>query len=125
MNITRNIFLPTQDGIIPIKLAFELTAELLYALLVRCLSEVLLDHPFPKNASRDRIKLVLNARRLLELRAGLGLGGDQLRAGPEGGDIACDGARLEQLEAIVLLINDCMEAMIGGEGVGGRRRTAR
>jgi hypothetical protein len=37
---------------------------------------VLLDHLFARNASHDRTKLrVLNARRFLELRVGLGLAG--------------------------------------------------
>ena len=55
---------------------FDLRDELLDALLVRRLSEVLLDHLFAKNASHDRTKLrVLNARHLLELRVGLGLAG--------------------------------------------------
>jgi hypothetical protein len=46
---------------------------------------------------------VLDARRLLELGARLGLRRDQLRAGPERREVSADGARLEQLEAVVFL----------------------
>ena len=54
----------------------DLRDELLNALLVRRLSEVLLDHLFSKDASHDQTKLrMLNARCLLELHLGVGLTG--------------------------------------------------
>jgi hypothetical protein len=42
---------------------------------------------------------------LFELCAGLGIGGDQLRAGSERREVSADGARLVQLETVVLLLN--------------------
>ena len=102
-----------QDDLVCVELAFQLVDQLLDALLIRRQPAALLEHPFDNNASRDRIKLrVLDARRLLELCAGLGIGGDQLRAGPERREVSADSARLVQLEAIVLLlgqvVRDCV-----------------
>jgi hypothetical protein len=52
----------------------------------------------------DRVELgILDARRLLELGEGLGLGGDQRGARSELGEVAADGARLEEFEAVVFL----------------------
>ena len=105
--ITSKVLLPPQDGLVSVQLTFELRDELLDALLVRRLPAVLLEHPFHENASRDRLKLaILDARRLLELGVGFGLGGDQLWARPEGRDVATDSTRLEQLESVVLLLDD-------------------
>ena len=95
-----------QYDLIHIELTFQLGDQLLDALFVRRQPAVLLEHPFYNNASGDRIKLrVFDARRLLELCARLGIGGDQLRAGPEGREVSTDSARLEELETIVLLHN--------------------
>lgn len=53
----------------------------------------------------DRLKLgILDARCLLELCSGLGIGGDQLRPRPEGRKVAANSTRFVQLEAIVLLL---------------------
>jgi hypothetical protein len=43
---------------------------------------------------------------LLELGVGLGVGGDQLWAGSEGREVATDSTGLEQLEAVVLLLDN-------------------
>ena len=95
-----------QDDLIHVELTFQLGDQLLDALLIRRQPAVLLEHPFYNNASGDRIKLrVFDARSLLEPCAGLGIGGDQVRAGPERRKVSTDSARLEELEAIVLLLN--------------------
>ena len=112
--------MPPQDGIISVQLTFQLRNELLDALLVRSLSAVLLEHPFYEDASRDGLKLaIFDARRLLKLGAGLGIGRDQLGAGPERREVATDSTRLEQLETIVLLLD---ERTTGGEGGVGREK---
>ena len=73
-----------QDDLIHVELTFQLGDQLLDALLIRRQPAVLLEHPFVNNASGDRIKLrAFDARGLLELCAGLGIGGDQLQARPE------------------------------------------
>jgi len=79
----------------------------LNALLVWRLPAIRLVHPLDQNVTHDRLKMrILDARRLLELGAGLGLGEDQLWAGSEGRDVATDGARLEKFKAVVLLLDD-------------------
>jgi len=84
--------------------------QLLDALLVRRQPAELLEYPFHKDAARDRLKLrILDARRLLEFCAGLGIGGDQLGSRPERREVAADGARFEQFETIVLLLNVVLE----------------
>ena len=103
--------MPSQDGLVSVQLTFQLRDELLDALFVRRLAAVLLEHPLHEDASRDRLKLaILDARCLFELGAGLWIGGDQLWAGPERREVATDAARLEQLEAIVLLLDDREQA---------------
>jgi len=101
--------------------------QLLDALLVRRQPAELLEHPFHKDAARDRFKLrILDARRLLEFCAGLGIGGDQLGSRPERREVAADGARFEQLEAVVLLLNVVLENTPEGQwrrGQGGRVTT--
>jgi len=105
--ITSKVLLPSEDGLVSVQLTFELRDEFLDALFVRRLAAVLLKHPLYEDASRNRFKLaILDARCLFELGAGLWIGGDQVWAGPDCGEVATDGARLEQLEAIVLLLDD-------------------
>jgi hypothetical protein len=114
--ITSEVLLPAQNGLISVEFTFELRNELLDALLVRRLPTAWLVNLFHKNAARDWLELrVFDARRLLELGAGLGLHGDQLWAGPLGREIAANGARLVQFEAIVLPVH---------AAEGGRDRTS-
>jgi len=104
-HIAREVVLLAQDGLIPVELGFELRDQLLDALLVRRQPAVRLVHSFRNDAGRNRIKLrILDARRLLEFCVGLGIGGDQLGPRPERRDVAADGARFVQLEAVVLLL---------------------
>jgi hypothetical protein len=96
--------LPAQDGFVSVQLGFELRDELLHAFLVRRLPEIRPVHFLEHNLSYDWFELcILDARRLLEPSVGLRLSWDQLLPRPELRDVATDGARLEQLEAIVLL----------------------
>ena len=105
-HIAREVLLLAQDGLVPVELTFELRDQLLDALLVRRQPAVRLVHFFRNDAGRNRIKLrILDARRLLEFCVGLGIGGDQLGPRPERRDVAADGARFVQLEAVVLLLN--------------------
>jgi hypothetical protein len=105
--ITSEVLLLSQDGLVYIQLTFELRDELLDALLVCRLPAIRLVHPLDQNATHDRLKMrIFDARRLLELGTGLGLGGDQLWAGSEGRNVATDGARLEKFKAVVLLLDD-------------------
>ena len=94
-----------QDDLVHVELSLQLGDQLLDALLVRRQPFVALEHPFSNDAFRDRTKLrVFDARGLLELCAGLGIGGDQLGAGPERRKVSADSARLEQLETVLLLL---------------------
>ena len=103
-HITSKVLLLPQDCLVPIKLALKLSDELLYTLLVRHLPEARLENFLPGDARHDRIKLrILDACRLLVLGVGLGLSRDQLCARAKRRDVPSDGARLEQLKAIVLL----------------------
>ena len=71
---------------------------------------MLLDNLFPNNAAHDRIKLgIFDARCLLKLCSGLRLRGDQLWARPERREVAADSARLVQLKAVVLLLEQGWE----------------
>jgi hypothetical protein len=117
-----------QDGLINVELGLELRDELIDAVLVRWQSAVLLEHLFEENAGHDGLKVgIFDARRLLELCMGLGIGGDQLWARAERCEIAADGARLVELEAVVLLLdrerkeNAHQTAAVIGKGE--RRRT--
>ena len=81
-HITSEVLLLAQDDLIHVELAFQLRDELIDAVLVRRQSAVLLEHLFDENAGHDGLKVgIFDARRLLELCAGLGIGGDQLRTG--------------------------------------------
>ena len=103
-HITSKVLLLSQDGLVPIKLALKLDDELLHVLLVRSLPEHRLENLLVGDFRRDRIKLrILNARRLLELGTGLGVGRNQLRARAQRRDVPRDGARLEKLKAVLLL----------------------
>jgi len=104
-HITSKVLLLAQDGFVPIELALKLNDELLHTFLIRHPPAVALVNFLERNVRRDRIKLrILDTCRLLELGIGLRLSGDQLWAGALRREVPCDGARLEQLEAIVLLI---------------------
>jgi len=105
-HITSKVLLLAKDGLISVELGLELRDELIDAVLVRRQSAVLLEHLFDENAGHDGLKVgIFDARRLLELCAGLGIGGDQLRARAERRQVATDGARFVQLEAVVLLLD--------------------
>jgi len=82
-HVTSKVSLLAQYGLVSIELTFELRGEFLDALLVHRLTTARLDHLFPENDARDRIKLrILDARCLLELCVCLGLRRDQLWADP-------------------------------------------
>jgi hypothetical protein len=103
-HITSKVLLLSQDGLVPIKLALNLNDELLHVLLVRSLPEHRLENFLVGDFRRDRIKLrILDARRLLELGTGLGIGRNQLGARAQRRDVPRDGARLEQLKPVLLL----------------------
>ena len=105
-HVTSKVFLLAQYGLVSIELTFELRGEFLDALLVHRLTTARLDHLFPENDARDRIKLrILDARCLLELCVCLWLRRDQLWARPERRNVAADSTRLEQLETVVLLLD--------------------
>ena len=88
-----------------IKLDFKQSHELLHTLLIRHHPEARLDYFLIGNDRSERVKLcILDACRLLELGIRLGLSRDELWARAKGGDVPSDGARLEQLETIILLI---------------------
>jgi hypothetical protein len=95
-----------QDGLVPIELTFEERELRLDTLLVYRLPEDLLEHCLFEDVGRDRVELrILHARRLLEFRTSPGLRRDQLRAGSERGEVAADSARLEELEAVLQLLD--------------------
>jgi hypothetical protein len=95
-----------QDGLVPIELTFQEREVRLDTLLVYRLAEYLLERCLSENVGRDWVELrILHARRLLESRTRLGLCRDQLRASSERGEIAADGARLEELEAVLQLLD--------------------
>lgn len=126
------VLLLAQDGLVPVELGFELRHQLLDALLVRRQPAVLLEDLFDEDAGQDRFELrILDARRLLEFRARLGVGRDQLGSRPERGDVTADSARLEQLKAIVLLLKKCQsfkqtkQRHDDGWGQGGRKKDER
>jgi hypothetical protein len=103
-HITSKVLLFAQDGLVHVKLAPEDREERLDALFVNRLPEHLLEERLLENLLPDRVELgILDARRLLELGEGLGLGGDQRGARPEPGEVAANGARLEEFEAVVFL----------------------
>ena len=109
-HIASEVLLFAQNGLIPVELSFELGDQVLDALLVRRQPAVLLEYLFPKNTGQNRFQLrILDARRLLEFRAGLGIGGDQLGSRPERREVAADSTRFEQLEAVVLLLDVVLE----------------
>ena len=103
-HITGKVLLLSQDGLVPVKLALKLNDELLHVLLVRSLPEHRLENFLVGDFRHDRIKLrILDARRLLELGTGLGIGRNQLGARAQRRDVPRDGARLEQLKPVILL----------------------
>jgi hypothetical protein len=90
---------------VSIKLDFKQSHELLDTLLIRLHPEARLDYFLIGNDCSKRVKLcILDACRLLELGIRLGLTRDELWARAKGGEVPSDGARLEQLETIILLI---------------------
>ena len=94
----------SQDDLVRIELLFKLSGEFLHKLLVRGLPKARLENFLPNDDRCERIKVrILDARRLLELGVSLGVAGDQLCARAERRDVSPDGARLEQLKAIILL----------------------
>ena len=104
-HVTSKVLLPAQDILVHIELAFQLRDQLLDALFIGRLPDVLPDDLFPNDTAHDRIKLgILGARRLLELCSGLKLRRDQLRPRPERREVAADSAVFIQLKAIVLLL---------------------
>jgi hypothetical protein len=104
-HITSKVLLLAQDGLVHVQLALKGREERLDALLVDRQPVDLLVQRLLENLVRDRVELrILDARRLLELGTGLGLGGDQRGARPELGEVAADGARLEELEVVVFLL---------------------
>ena len=105
-HITSKVLLLAQDGLVHVELALKDREERLDALFVNRLRvpEHLLEERLLENLLPDRVELrILDARRLLELGEGLRLCGDERGARPELGEVAADGARLEELEAVVFL----------------------
>jgi hypothetical protein len=104
-HITGKVLLLAQDGLIPIELAIEKLGELFDEVLIRDHVDDGLDPLFEGDETCKRFKLrILHACRLLKFRKGLGLAGDQLRAGPLSRKVAADGAWFEQLKAVFLLL---------------------
>ncbi len=102
--ITSKVLLLAQDDLVSIKLAFKLPSQLLHTLLIRYASRKQLENLLFGNSRRNRIKIrVLDACRLLEFGACLGLSRDQLRPRAKGREVATDSARLEQIESVILL----------------------
>ena len=129
-HVTSKVLLPAQDILIHIELTFQLRDQLLDALFIGRLPDVLLDDLFPNDTAHDRIKLgILGARRLLELCSGLKLRRDQLRPRPERREVAADSAIFIQLKAIVLLLRQregggsVREPASGTATIRGRRET--
>jgi hypothetical protein len=105
-HITSKVLLLAQDGLVPIELTFEEREVRIDTLLVYRLPEHLLERCLSENVAGDRVELsILHARRLLESRTRPELRRDQLRASSECGEVAADSARLEELEAILHLLD--------------------
>ena len=103
-HITSKVLLLAQGSFVPSKFVFKPSDKRLHMLLIRLHTNVQLETFRPDNLQRDRIKLrILDACRLLELGTGLGLSRYQLCARAKRREVPPDGARLEQLEAIILL----------------------
>jgi hypothetical protein len=103
-HITSKVLLLAQDGLISIELAFKLAEQILHTILIRYSPPVALEYLLKGKSRRDRIEIrIFDAGRLLEFGTGLGLSRDQLWAGADAREVACNSARLVQLESVILL----------------------